>query len=189
MKRLFFLLFLVQTSLFAQQKFEREYHVDTVKVPKLSKHIIKMWGFKEKIKWYAEESQDGKTFEAKVCYKKRKHSIEFSEKGEIIDVEIKVNFSELDKEVQKKIRKTLGERFRKFKIKKTQIQYTGDESAMYTAVFDLETHHEKSLPLYELIVKGKAKKSYVKYEFLFDSKGNIMKELQFAPQNTDNLEF
>lgn len=182
-------MFLTQATVFAQQKFEREYRVEVHKVPEASQQVIKMWGFKEKIKWYVEESQDGKTFEAKVCHQKKKHSIEFSDKGAIIDVEIKIDFSELEKDIQANIKRTLSEKFRKFKIRKTQIQYTGSESAMYKAVFQLATEQETLTPKYELIVKGKVKKSYVKYELLFDGNGTIVKELQFAPQNTDNLEF
>ncbi|CAM1339257.1 hypothetical protein [Tenacibaculum aestuarii] len=182
------LLFYMFTG-FSQEKFEREYRVDIRKVPATSLQIIKMWGFKEKVKWYAEESQDGKTFEAKVHYQSKKHSIEFSEKGEIIDVEIKVDFTELDKEVQSKIEHVLFGKLEKFKVKKTQIQYKGDESEMYKAVFKLVSHHEKILPNYELIVKGKREKSYESYEFLFDSKGILIKELKLAPQNNDNLEF
>ncbi|MEE4000746.1 hypothetical protein V1T75_10390 [Tenacibaculum sp. FZY0031] len=182
-----FLLFTL--SVFTQEKFEREYRVDKDKVPRNSLHIIKKWGFKEKVKWYAEESQEGKTFEAKVYYQSQKHSVEFSEKGEIIDVEIKVDFSELNKKVQTQIKGLLSEKFKRFKIKKTQIQYKGDEGELYKAVFKLAGHHEKIRPNYELIVKGKREKLYVGYEFLFNSNGVLIKEWKLAPQHHINLEF
>lgn len=189
MRFLSLIFILIGFSGFSQQKFEREYRIKLEQVPTKSQQIVKMWDFQKKVKWYAEESQDGKTYEAKVCYKSKKHSLEFSEKGELLDVEIKVSFKKLQKNVQKNVTKTLSEKFKKFKIRKTQIQYKGNESEMYKAVFKLKTHHQKINPLYEFIVKGKKESNYHLYEILIDEKGIILKELQFAPQNTDNLEF
>jgi uncharacterized protein YxjI len=63
-----------------------------------------MWNFKKKVKWYIEEGNDGNTFEAKVVYKRHRYSIEFSEEGQILDVEKKVKFSELSDEIQLKIK-------------------------------------------------------------------------------------
>ncbi|PWG06773.1 hypothetical protein [Polaribacter aquimarinus] len=104
------LIFLSVNSLLSQEKFEKEYRVKPKDVPKKSLEIIKIWNFKNKVKWYVEESQDGKTFEAKVRYKKYKYSIEFSKEGNIIDVEKTVKFSQLQKKIIQKIVKTLENR-------------------------------------------------------------------------------
>lgn len=189
MRLVSFIFILVGFSAFSQQKFEREYRIKPVPVPAKAKEFIAKCNFDKKIKWYAEESQDGRTIEAKVCYKSKKYSLEFSEKGELLDVEVKVRFKNLSKSVQQSISKTLSERFKKFAIKKTQIQYKGNESSVYKAVFELKTYSQKINPLYELVVKGKKASNYNMYELLIDEKGVVLKELQFAPQNTDNLEF
>lgn len=183
------LIFLSVNSLLSQEKFEKEYRVKPKDVPKKSLEIIKMWNFKNKVKWYAEESQDGKTFEAKVRYKKYKYSIEFSKEGNIIDVEKTVKLSQLQETIIQKIVKTLENRFKRYKILKTQIQYTGSESKMYNEVFQLTSHHKKVTINYELIVKGKTQNGYSKFEILINNKGEILKELKFKPSNSLNLEF
>lgn len=189
MRFLSLVLILLGFSAFSQQKFEREYRIKSEQAPLKSIEFVAKCNFEKKIKWYAEESQDGKTFEAKVCHNSKKYSLEFSEKGKLLDIEIKVGFKKIPKKIQQNIVKTLSEKFKKYKIKKTQIQYKGDDNEMYKAVFNLKTHHQKINTLYELVVKGKKASNYHLYELLFDKKGEILKELRFATQNTDNLEF
>ena len=69
-KRKFLLLFIwtISCGVFSQEKFEIEYRVKPSKVPEKSFKLIKSWRFKKKVKWYAEESNDGKTFEAKTVH-------------------------------------------------------------------------------------------------------------------------
>ena len=45
------LIFLSVNSLFSQEKFEKEYKVKPKDVPKKSLEIIKIWNFKNKVKW------------------------------------------------------------------------------------------------------------------------------------------
>jgi len=189
-KSLFFLLLVCLSFnvLFSQQKFEKEYRIDQTGVPEKAVEIIKDWNFNKKIKWYAEESQDGKTFEAKVCYQKKNISVEFSENGELIDVEKTVKFRDLSEEIQQKIKSSLSERFRKYRIKKIQIQYTGNQKVIYEALFQTKYKEETGIN-YELIVKGKKEKSYQNFEILINSKGEIEKELLIKSIDFTNLEF
>lgn len=189
MLRYFFLFFLISTCVYSQYKYEKEFRVTSQDVPIKADSFIKMCPFSKKVKWYTEESQAGKSYEAKVYYKKHKHSIEFSESGELIDIEIKVKFYELPPRSQTSINSTFSSIFKKYKIEKTQIQYSGSESSIYKSIFNLKAVHEKTTINYELIIKGKKENSYFKYEFLLDQNGMILKELQFAPENADNLEF
>lgn len=71
LKLFLILLFLGFQTLFSQEKFEKEYRIKENRVPKKATQIIKMWNFPKKIKWYAEESNLGKTFEAKTCFRKK----------------------------------------------------------------------------------------------------------------------
>ena len=50
MRFIMILLLFCVFSGFSQEKFEREYRVDIRKVPATSLQIIKIWGFKEKVK-------------------------------------------------------------------------------------------------------------------------------------------
>ncbi|MFT7442881.1 MAG: hypothetical protein ACI9Q3_001258 [Maribacter sp.] len=176
-------------SFFAQQKFEKEYRINSNEIPVRSLQIIKMWNFKKKVKWFAEESNDGKTFEAKVVYKRHRYSIEFSEEGQILDVEKKVKFSELSGEIQRKIKENLSKKFKKYRIKKVQVQYSGTETAIYNEVFQLKTTHESTNINFEIVLKAKKENDYALYEILTDNKGNLIKELKFKQESSLNLEF
>jgi hypothetical protein len=101
-KRKFLLLFIwtISCAVFSQEKFEKEYRVKPSEVPEKSFKLIKSWRFKKKVKWYAEESNDGKTFEAKTVHLNHVYSIEFNENGTLLDLEKKVSFSELEKKIQ-----------------------------------------------------------------------------------------
>jgi hypothetical protein len=187
--RILILLFIVHFSLFAQQKFEKESRIKSNEVPVKSLQIMNMWNFKKKVKWFAEESNEGKTFEAKVVYKKHRYSLEFSEEGEILDVEKTVKFTDLAKEIQQKIKQNVSRRFVKYRIKKVQIQYSGSETEIYHKIFQLKKGNEKAKINFEIVLKGKKEKDYALFEILFDQKGNLIKELKFKEENSLNLEF
>ncbi|CAL2107091.1 conserved hypothetical protein [Tenacibaculum sp. 190524A02b] len=188
---LFITLLLYTCFSFCQVKYEREYRVSQEEAPLKSIETIKNLGYKKKIKWYAEESQDGKTYEAKSYYKGRKHSCEFTEKGELIDIEIKVNFKLLSQKTQQIIKNVLFKKFKKIKIKKTQIQFKPQKTTSLNTLIKSDdiTILEQLATNYELIIKGKTSNGYSKYEFLISNKGELIKELKFTPSNSDNLEF
>jgi hypothetical protein len=177
--------FVFQT-VFGQYKFEREYRIKQSEAPEQAIKFTNQIGFKNRIKWYAEESQDGKTFESKVYHNGKKHSIEFSSTGEIIDVEVKVKFSKLAENIQYKIKSVLKTKFKKFKIRKVQLQYKGDKELLIKGI----KNDFEIAPKFEIVLKGKSNKNFELYELLFDSTGErIEKELKFSPDNFDNLQF
>lgn len=181
------LLFSIQ--FFGQEKFEREYRVKEADVPKIASDFTNAINFKKRLKWYAEESNDGKTFEAKVCYNKHLYSIEFSETGTLLDIEKKVKFKELDTKSASSIVDYLKTNFKKFKIKKAQIQYKGatkELNQIFTPDFENTQHFIEG---FELIVKAKKDKKYKLYELFFDVNGKIKKTLNIVPSNSLNLEF
>jgi hypothetical protein len=179
----------IYLSGFSQEKFEKEYRVKPTDVPEISVNLIKSLNFKKKVKWYAEESNDGKTFEAKTCHQKHYYSIEFSENGTLIDLEKKVGFSELEEDLQSKIKNKLSEKYQKYKFKKIQIQYKGLESEVKKGILNLPRNEITARIFYEIIVKAKKDNSYALYELLLDENGTIIKELKFKASNSLNLEF
>lgn len=182
------LILLVNCKVFAQQKFEREYRVKEREVPKKSVDFVHQCNFKKKVKWYVEESQDGTTFEAKVYKKKHLYSIEFLENGTLLDVEKKVKFSKLPKDIKKRIHKTLATTFKKYHIKKTQKQWKGNSEKLIQFITK-KKKATKEETAFEIVVKGRKNKKYHLFEILFNHKGEILKKLQFSPINSDNLEF
>ena len=83
----------------------------------------------------------------------------------------------------------MSKKFKKFRFKKVQIQFIGDESAIYNEIFNIKSRHEKIIPKYEIIVKGKKEKRYQNFEFLFNRTGEIEKELLIKSSDSTNLEF
>lgn len=181
--------FLMTHVIFAQQKFEREFRLQQNDVPKNASKFVNGIDFKKKIKWYGEESNDGKTFEAKVKYKKHLYSIEFNEKGVLLDVEKKIRFSKLANALQTKIQKEFSKRFQKHTIKKVQVQFKGLEGEVQK-IFDATDVSSLSLDIfYEIVVKAKKEDTYSLYEFTFTQKGSFLKALKFTPESFINLEF
>ncbi|MDJ0644354.1 MAG: hypothetical protein QNJ57_00080 [Flavobacteriaceae bacterium] len=171
----------------SQEKFEREYRVDTDEVPLKAKTFIEKCRFSKQVKWYVEESQDGKTYEAKSVKKGYKFSIEFDLQGTVLDVEKTVKLTEISSAKIKKIESALTERFRKYKIKKIQVQWKTDTNS-YIALINGDVKVSTN-ELYELVVKGKVVSHFKMYELLINPEGTILKELEIVPANSDNLQF
>lgn len=186
--QLIFLIFLMTfMQLSSQEKYEKEYRLHASEVPKRASDLVQKWNFNTKIKWFAEESNDGKSFEAKLKFKDHYYSIEFSENGDVLDVEKTVKCSKLSKKTRENIEISLSKNFKKFKIKKIQIQFLGSENELYQAIF-LQNNLPKNTN-YEIVLKGKKTEQYLMFEVLLDSNFNILKELKFSDLNSINLEF
>ncbi|MEL6254700.1 MAG: hypothetical protein AAFR87_22000, partial [Bacteroidota bacterium] len=72
----------------AQIKYEREYKLKPTEIPMPAKIFVDSCKFSTQITWYKEESQDGKSIEAKLKHKGKKYSIEFDTVGLLQDMEI-----------------------------------------------------------------------------------------------------
>ena len=191
MKKLTIILLSLSFSIqfFGQEKFEREYRVKEDEVPKIALDFTNAINFKKRLKWYAEESNDGKTFEAKVYYKKHLYSIEFLDTGALLDIEKKVRFKKLNNDISEKIIEYLNTTYTKFRIKKTQIQFKGTTKELKQIFTSENDNTQKFIEGFELIVKAKKDKKYKLYELFFDVNGTIKKTLNIVPSNSLNLEF
>jgi hypothetical protein len=176
------------TSLHAQTKFEREFRIDEEAVPEKAVAFIDSCFGDHKIKWIKEESQDGKSFEAKTKYHKFCYSIEFDTLGNIQDIEKTVKFKTLQPEVIRHISNSLDSLFVKYKITKTQIQWKGAHDVLLELVQTGKSGGKYELA-FEIVLKGKKEGLSKFYEILLDSRGKVLRQLVIVPRNTDNLEF
>jgi hypothetical protein len=181
-------LILIGYKSFSQEKFEKEYRIKENSVPEKAKVFVNKFKFDKKIKWFAEESQDGKTIEAKSYLEGYKYSIEFLENGNLIDVEKEIEFIELTKSFQQKIKNSLASKYKKFKIKKLQIQHKGNEEDVLKTILN-DNKIKAVLVHYELVVKATKNKESKRYELLIDRNGVILKELIYKKIYSINLEF
>ncbi|MBE0653074.1 MAG: hypothetical protein IH594_04725 [Bacteroidales bacterium] len=177
----------------SQEKFEREYRIDYQNVPHKAALFARKCFDDSRIKWYAEESQQGKTIEAKTRGRLPRYSIEFDVDGTLLDVEKTVKFDDLELEVRNNINLSLEEKFRSYKVKKVQIQWIGSNETLIELISTgrSESPYNQN---YELIVVAKILgEKYPKgtqlYEILLGSDGRIQKVSRIIPVGNDNLDF
>ena len=182
------LIFFISFNGYSQIKFEQEKRILKSNVPEKALLFIEDLPLTKKVKWYKEISQDGITIEAKSCHNNHKYSIEFTDQGEIIDIEKKKNFKYLENTIKAKINSELDSIFTKYIIKKTQIQYT-DLKGDINFIFEKSDTENFAEPNYELIVRGKDKGIFSTYEITFDHNGVKLKILKITQRTSDNIEF
>ena len=189
MKKIRQLIFVLACSLFtmsfSQTKFEKEYRISEQSVPKQALNFIQQSTLSLPLKWYAEQSQEGKTYEAKTAARKHQLSIEFSHEGAILDIEKKVRLKELGFKKETIITTALTRRFKKFKVKKIQAHWSGSKDELLTIL-------KKGSPIdqaahFEIIIRSKMNKE--NYEVLLTTEGQFLKVLRIVTGGFDNLEY
>ena len=191
-KRSFLFITLLLCSMskgFGQQKFEKEYRINSEDVPSAAINFIQKITDKKRLKWVAEESQDGKTIEAKFYKNRTKYSIEFDKQGQLIDIEILISVSNLPASERILLEKTLGNEFVKFNVRKIQKQFKKITFDQIESFFISKENKDFDTYDFEVVVKGKSKDRFELYELLLSKSGALLKKLKFGPQNSLNLQF
>ncbi|MFP5470221.1 MAG: hypothetical protein ACLGGV_01360 [Bacteroidia bacterium] len=175
-------------SLFSQNKYEREQRINFSELPENCQTIINAFSIPSKIKCYKETQLNGFSYEIKTKVSKQRVSIEFSEKCELEDVEITVDFNSLNEFTKKTINAYLDDNFEKTSILKTQVQLVCSNEEIKQFI-KTGIYSDKCLNGFELIVKAKNNEGEFLYELFFDKDGNLQRKEQIITKNTSNLEF
>lgn len=181
-------LLLCPTMTSAQQKIEREYAIKATQVPKPALQFVGKVFETQRIRWYAEESQKGRSIEAKVKADGTIYSIEFDQEGKLQDIEVLVKFQSLSEDLRKAIKKTLEAEFTRTKILKVQKQWTGPASTLQLLVGKKEPL-EKYTTKYELVIRGTKDKSTSDYEVLVDEQGKLISKSKIIQKDSPHLLF
>jgi hypothetical protein len=181
------LLIIFSPPLLAQSKLEREFKIKETAVPQSAREFISSCGFTDKIKWYREENGTIVSFEAKTRKKKNNYSIEFSETGVLEDAEVLSRLKWLNKDIILAIESALSAEFRRYRIEKMQIQYSGADGAILNAI--LSGISGDCLVRYELIVAGTSAAEHGHFEMLFSEKGVLLERTKLAKRGTENIEY
>lgn len=181
-----FLLF--QQFLTAQKKYESESRIDKKVVPKSAVQFIEQLNFSSKIKWFKETGLTSYSFEGKTKYKGKKYSIEFDSIGQLEDVEIEVSKKEMNSSVLSKIDTYLKKDLSKYRIRKIQIQYSGNIDLVRKKI-QINEHSQDLKTCYELVVSAKVNNKFQKFEYLFSDSGEFILRKTIVLVNTDNLEY
>lgn len=183
------LCFVISTSASSQTKTEREYRIKKDTIAENACVFINQSGFleeKTKVKWYREESNDGTSVEAKFSQNGRGFSIEFSQQGQLQDVEIEIDEDEIPKKTLKSIEENLNEEFSKWKIKRVQRQWVGGEADVINSIKQ-KSAQPNVTENFELIVKGQSPEDKSYFEFLFDSSGKLLRKERIVESASDIL--
>lgn len=175
-------------SLFAQEKVEREYRVRKNEVP----DAARLWlndafeGFK-RVKWYLEENEVGRAYEAKIKKDRVHYSIEFDMEGNVVDVEELMEFDEIPAHLYDKIAAYLDEEFMRYKVIRFQKQFSGPADVLEDYFDEDET--EGVTVKFEMEIEARTKEGEQLYELLFDANGKLVRQRTMAIPQTNNLDY
>mgnify|MGYP003578150883 CR=1 FL=1 len=171
----------------AQKKYERETTIKSSQVHESAKAYVKsLFPSAKRIKWYREESLEGVTMEAKIKQGRTIYSIEFDTLGTLHDIELTRNFAELPSSIQKRIQDYLGNRHRRFRIKKVQVQLIGHPGILGSVIKGKNTKDTYATN-YEIEYSGNEGNNPIMYESLFDHAGNHIRTKEIIERNLNHL--
>lgn len=171
-----------------QIKYEQEDRVKSDQVPASALAFVADCGFTERIKWYREQSQNGRSFEAKVKQNGYRYSIEFDSLGQLEDVELDIKWDSIPQGTSSQIAQNLQTLFTRHRIQKIQLQWTGSDENLKTLIRQ-EPLSQGYTITYEIVLRGTDPNGTQWYEMLFDEAGQLLRKSRFVPRNTDNLDY
>lgn len=191
-------LLMMGNTVFAQ-KIELE---ESIKKEEFPKNILEMFdeNFLENShpNYYREKNEDGIFYEIKLKHRGNKWSIKFTNEGKIYDAEKLINLKKTP--VYKKIKKDIKEKYGKFYIIKSQIQFLPDDAEDLNELLNLEEKDEKEDDeqeeyeieddddyKYEIEIESQMLKKGGYYEILCSSTGEILKERKIIMRSQDNV--
>lgn len=169
-------------------KFEREYRLSSAEVPAGPAAFVAAIEPDRRLKWYREESEKGTGLEAKFRRDGSHYSVEFDSTGQLLDIEVLVDWQTVPATAREGICDMLNGRFAKFRIRRLQRQWTGPDELLLRQV--REGGKQPGVQTrYELVVRGRTDKGLTGLELLFDEQGRILEESRIVDRNTDNLDY
>jgi hypothetical protein len=187
-----YLVFLISiylsTNLQAQEKYERESRIKQKDVPGLALRFFDSISNFKKIKWYKEEGLNKISFEAKFKINRTKYSVEFDSLGNIEDIEIDLDWSNLKTQLKDTISAQLNRNCNSYKLTKLQIQYTGSKADLWHQL-KYQAINPNAIVHYELIVKCRQSKNVNLLEYLFSERGTIVSVSKIVFKNSSHLEY
>jgi len=194
MKKLSFILFfLISLSTIAQQKkLEKEERISKDEMPEKAIQFFNEVLFEKTntYRFYFETDGEKKSFETKFKKNKFGYSVEFSEDGNLQDIEIAVPLKKLDSEVRKKIEHYFNDNYSNFNIEKVQMQFVKKRKETSKQTFMRASEMFQYMPdNYEIVAKVKKKRNRNYFEILFDASGNFKIKREIAENSYDYFIF
>jgi len=186
---LLIIFFLSSISVLGQDKLEQEVRVKAQQVPLEARKWLKdAFESVRKPKWYKEFSELDYSFEAKFKLKGRFHSVEFDSLGNVLDVEIEIEWESLSEEVKANLTLYFEETLRRFKLKKIQIQYSGLPGDLEDFFDEEET--DGVLIQFEIEYQAEDQSEVIRiWEGTFSSDGKFLTHRRIIVRELFNLSF
>lgn len=185
---IFLIVFSVSNNIFAQEKFEKESRIKQKDVPSEALLFTDSLNSNTKIKWFREEGMTRKSIEAKFKQNNARYSIEFDTLGNIEDVEIEVNWQDIEPEIRDSVSVQLTLNCSKYKIVKVQKQFTGNVNDLFSLLKTGKKSEHLKIK-YEIIVRCNQQKKVDLFEYLFSDKGKLISISKIVFRNSSHLEY
>jgi len=127
-------------------------------------------------KFYKQRDGDEISYEMKFRHQRYDYSVEVDTLGHLIDIEIKVKKKKMPKELIDKIEKHFDQDFDRFKIEKIQAQFRKNDQPTQKLIQKVIQNPLASPDYYEIIVAVKESGNFKRFEFLFDTQGQVEKK-------------
>lgn len=162
--------------IFAQTKNEKEKRIQFSDLPKQAQTIISNLPEDcKRLKYFSETDGDKQSFEVKFKFNKKHFSLEFSEDGQIEDIEVLIKLKNIEDSIKTQIKTYFNQTFNKHKLIKIQRQYgyKSNENDLQFVSDVLSQKSEKAAD-FEIIAEVKSNKQRDIREFTFNNKGEFL---------------
>lgn len=174
--KVFIILICVCQFVFSQTKNEKEERISESEFPASAIEVIKSLPDDcRRLKFYKETDGDKQSFELKFKHKRKRYSLEFSNKGTIEDIEVLTKFKIINDDIKIKINDYFISSFAKHKVIKAQLQYVyPSELDAITFINDILNNTSSEAPNFEIIAEIKSDKKRDIREFTFNESGEFV---------------
>lgn len=173
----------------AQDKNEVEKSIKKKDVPSdVLKWFKDAYEKSNKVQWFYQTDGKKEVYEAKLMHKNQKHSVEIFPNGEVVNIEILIDYEDIAAPAKLEIDKYFEANFTKLKIKKCQIQYIGSNDDLEDLI-DEDEIDESLVINYEIEFYGRNENEYEFWEALFNTAGELSEFRKIKLKATDNLDY
>ncbi|MDX1332882.1 MAG: hypothetical protein R3252_07625 [Robiginitalea sp.] len=182
------LLFLGVTGL-SQVKSEREFRIKKSQFPPTTLEKVQPYleGVR-RLRFYKEIDAGRVSYEVKFKKARLHYSVEYSDAGELEDIEVRIKTVDIPSESWEALEEHLTGSFEKYKVRKIQQQY---RRASFPSDADTFQNAFQNLLLpeirYELIVHAKTEDGYRDFEITYDARGKFIQKKKSLPPNYDHV--
>lgn len=155
---------------------------------------------KKRLKFYEQNTSGELAFESKFVYEGRKFSIEFDTLGLLTNIEVEMEWEEIEKATRQRIEKGFNQNFENFRLIKIQKKWVHekdeddfdeDDIAEFLTDFSLYKNDLDDMEVaYEIEISGKRPANRPGlFEVIFDGKGNFSMMRKIELPGMDNVLF